>query len=235
MALVAFLLALHTYVLYGVEVPDSQGARFNMTCGSGVLTPVCNAASYVDSLVLGFPHMYFPSNGGGPDPGMTFTRMPECSGCSPGQCLMPPGQQPEPWCAQVYTDDGTGGPPYGGGAAFDPEGLVSSLTCVTASLMGLHYTHVLQRAQKGGYSPLPEWAGPGLAQLGLGLVLHLSGAMLMNTDLYSIPFLLVSNGITALVLCGCYLVADVYKGLAARLMDSPLSRSVCSDLISSLK
>jgi len=215
MLLCVGLLALHSLVLYGVKVPDSQGARFNLTCGRGVLTPVCNGASFVDQLVLGFPHMYFPSNGGGLGADVTFQRLSECSGCSPGKCLMPPGETPQPWCLSTYTDNGAGGGPYLGGAAFDPEGLVSSLTCVIASLMGLHYTHVLQRAQRGGYSPLPEWIGPGLAQLALGLSLHLSGAMLMNTDLYSIPFLLVSNGITALMMSLCYFTCDVVRGAAA--------------------
>lgn len=73
------LCALHTALLYGVEVPG---------CGRGLLTPECNAASYIDSHVLTPEHMYFPSNGGdfgGRD--VTYQRLPQCSSCSPGALL----------------------------------------------------------------------------------------------------------------------------------------------------
>ena len=102
--------------------------------------------------------------------------------------------------------------------------------------MGLHYTHILQRrlvlaltlkstvtpvyqssvcvsrAQAWSESPIAPWAWPALVQLAIGVALHLSGWMLMNTDLYSIPFLLVTNGVTGLMLCLCYLAVDVAKG-----------------------
>ena len=43
------LLAVHTAIMYGVKVPPREG----FSCGRGVLTPVCNAASYVDEFVFG--------------------------------------------------------------------------------------------------------------------------------------------------------------------------------------
>lgn len=51
----------HTALMYGVDVPPAFGEE----CGRGVLTPVCNAATYIDSKLFTVPHMYFPSNGGG--------------------------------------------------------------------------------------------------------------------------------------------------------------------------
>jgi predicted acyltransferase len=54
------LVASHTAVLYGVDVPSA----FGEVCGRGVLTPPCNAATYVDSLIFTPDHMYFPANGG---------------------------------------------------------------------------------------------------------------------------------------------------------------------------
>ena len=50
------------------------------------------------------------------------------------------------------------------------------------------------------------WA---LAQLAFGLLLHLTGANLMNTDLYSVAFLLVQGGASLLVLAGFYAWLDL--------------------------
>lgn len=76
------LFGANTAIMYGIDVPPA----FGEACGRGVLTPPCNAATYVDRLVLTVPHMYFPTNGGdesGND--VTFQRLPQCSTCSPGQ------------------------------------------------------------------------------------------------------------------------------------------------------
>ena len=124
--LVLFLL--HTAIMYGVDVPDIP--EFNVTCGRGVLTPPCNAATYIDRHILTVPHMYFPSNGGGDasSKDVTYQRLPECSTCSPGKCVPPPDAPL--WCME--------GP-------FDPEGLVSSLNAILATVLGVHYGHVLMR------------------------------------------------------------------------------------------
>ncbi len=60
MVVAGALLATHTAILYGLDVPDA----FGLTCGRGVLTPVCNAASFVDQKIFSVSHMYFPTNGG---------------------------------------------------------------------------------------------------------------------------------------------------------------------------
>ena len=155
---VCFVLVLsHTAIMYGVDVPDAFGEQ----CGRGKLTPVCNAATYIDKAIFGVNHMhvhpralspvnsplprarqqhhcsllvldrikraaqklrkrlgmqrdavsgacrYFPANGGdssGND--MTYQRLPECSGCSPGKCAMPAGVERPVWCYQVSCAEG---------------------------------------------------------------------------------------------------------------------------------
>ena len=47
-------------IMYGINVPPA----FGETCGRGVLTPPCNAATYVDTRLFGVSHMYYPANGG---------------------------------------------------------------------------------------------------------------------------------------------------------------------------
>ena len=68
--------------------------------------------------------MYFPANGGdAAGAGMTFQRLPACSGCSPGRCVLPNNTAPSEWCDSV---------------PFDPEGLVSSLTATANTFIGAH-------------------------------------------------------------------------------------------------
>jgi hypothetical protein len=91
---VFLLLATHTAILYGVEVPgwveQGAGQYGNETilhpCGKGVLTPACNAAQYVDRHIFGVQHMYFPANGGGFGRDVTYQRLAPCSTCAPGKC-----------------------------------------------------------------------------------------------------------------------------------------------------
>jgi predicted acyltransferase len=121
----AILLAIHSSILYGVDVPPA----FGFECGRGNLTPVCNAATYIDTKLFGVNHMYFPANGGdesGND--MTFQRTKECSGCSPGKCALPNGTVQPAWCLK---------------APFDPEGSVSSLNAILSTVIGCHFGHVL--------------------------------------------------------------------------------------------
>mmetsp|Transcript_29659 Transcript_29659/g.88748 ORF Transcript_29659/g.88748 Transcript_29659/m.88748 type:complete len:726 (-) Transcript_29659:538-2715(-) len=188
------LVAINTAVMYGVDVTAADG----MHCGRGNLTPVCNAASYADRLTLGVDHMYFPTNGG--DPGgkdMTFQRMPECSGCSPGKC---PKEGAPQWCNST---------------PFDPEGLVSSLNAIVTTVIGSHCGHVIVLLVDGA-DRVSQWNLAGWVQLTLGLVLHLSGAIVMNTDLYSISYILVSGAAACLTLAFLYYLVDVL-GYAKRI------------------
>ncbi|EGD78011.1 hypothetical protein PTSG_09649 [Salpingoeca rosetta] len=183
----ACLFATHTGIMYGVNVPDAFGEE----CGRGVLTPACNAATYIDRNVLTVEHMYFPANGGdksGND--VTFQRLPECSTCSPGKCV-PPEDAPA-WCLH--------GP-------FDPEGLVSSLNAIIATVIGIHYGHVLRRVQSPK-ARIVHWTAFGVVQLVIGFALHFSGAFVMNTDLYSISYTLVTAGTGGVLLALFYVIVD---------------------------
>eukprot|EP00049_Salpingoeca_infusionum_P001077 m.44964 g.44964 ORF g.44964 m.44964 type:complete len:1294 (+) comp10858_c0_seq5:36-3917(+) len=185
----AFLFAANSAVMYGVNVPPAFGHE----CGRGVLTPPCNAAGYIDRLIFTESHMYFPANGGSPDGDVTFQRMPNCSSCSPGKCTPP--QNAPAWCMQ---------------APFDPEGLISSLNAIVTTILGLHCGHVLQKMSNPKMRFLHcTWFG--LLLLSLGLALHFSNAILMNTDLYSISYTLVTGGTASLFLVLCYVIIDVFQ------------------------
>jgi predicted acyltransferase len=98
-----------------------------------------------------------------------------------------------------------------GGHAFDPEGLVSSLTAVVAAIFGAHCGAVAVLVP-GHWERLRHWAVLGFGISVLGLVIHFAGLPL-NTDLYSLSYLLLSTGVSMLVLCLCYYVVDYLPSL----------------------
>ena len=57
---------------------------------------------------------------------------------------------------------------------------------------------------------LAHWAWLSLGGLGLGWLLHGTGALPFNTDLYSPSFLLFTNGASTAALALCYLCSDVH-------------------------
>lgn len=185
-----------------------------MPYATQVLTPVCNAATYVDRHLFGVDHMYFPANGGdttGND--MTFQRMPECSTCSPGKC----------W---NHSDPTEGGGPEGGPeggpvmpawcneAPFDPEGSVSTLNAILSTIIGCHFGHVFVQI-KGHAARLYHMVIFSVVQVVLGLLLHFSNVIRMNTDLYSFSYVLVSGGAGGIALSICYCIVDCKKVWAA--------------------
>merc|ERR1712070_385004 len=93
---------------------------------------------------------------------------------------------------------------------FDPEGLLSSVTTVVASLFGAHIGRTVFEMPRDE-ERLMHWLALGTASLAVGLLLHLTGALPMNTDLYSPSFLLVTNGSSLLGFIVCYFVTDVKK------------------------
>ena len=95
--------------------------------------------------------------------------------------------------------------------AFDPEGLISSLTCVVTTIFGLHCGHVLL-AVPSAYGRFLHWVPLGLVQLLLGLLLHFMGLPL-NPNLYSLSFLFLSGGTCFLVLAVLYWLVDFCKSL----------------------
>ena len=195
------LIALHTILLYHVDAGNG--------CGTGNLTPECNSASTIDAALLGINHMYFPTNGGAwSDKDITFMRTSDCSSCSPGKCA-PPVDAPA-WCG------------YGslkGGQAFDPEGLVSSLTAVCASLFGANVSAaILFFNSRQDY--LFHWLLIGSCSFMLGIVVHFAG-MPMNTDLYSWSFTSLTNGVSCLVLCCISFSLDGESSSVLESVDQP--------------
>ena len=104
--LMAALVGLWCAVVYGVQVPNDGFFAFDAhhqhhhqhlnqsasgegsdpyeaspyPCKRGSLSPQCNAAAWIDGLILGKRHMYFPHNGGscgGKE--ITFQRLGDCS------------------------------------------------------------------------------------------------------------------------------------------------------------
>jgi predicted acyltransferase len=98
-----------------------------------------------------------------------------------------------------------------GGHAFDPEGIVSSLTAVVAPIFGAHCgaASVLITDHR---ERLKHWGVLGLGISVLGLVIHAVGLPL-NTDLYSLSYLLLSTGVAVMVLCLCYYLVDYLPSL----------------------
>jgi predicted acyltransferase len=117
-----------------------------------------------------------------------------------------------------------------GGHAFDPEGLVSSLTAVVASIFGAHCGAVTVLVP-GHWGRLRHWGVFGGAISVAGLVLHFAGLPL-NTDLYSLSYLLLSTGVSMLALCLCYYMVDCLPSLQAASLDlSPASRRDVTPLL----
>ena len=198
----AVLVAVHTGIVFGVD-----GG-----CGAGDTSPHCNAASYIDQHILGRNHMYFPVNGGSPEnKEVTFQRTVQCSTCSPGRCA-PPDDAPS-WCGYNSLD---------GGHPFDPEGLVSSLTAVVAAILGTHYGAVAILIRDHGHRLL-HWVSLGAVHVLAGLSLDLMGLRL-NTDLYSLSYLLLSTGAAMLGHCLCFLLVEgrMARGGNGEAADVPL-------------
>ena len=137
--------------------------------------------------------MYWPANGGGPGASVTYQRMPECSACAPGKCPRPANASVPDWCL--------------GTVPFDPEGLVSSLTAMSGSLMGAHVGHALLAFQKQPARLTGHLAGFGGISVAIGLLMHFIGLRL-NTNLFSISFLLFTSGVTTLAFGAAYYLVD---------------------------
>ena len=193
-------------IMFGVNVPATYAGVDE--CGYGKLTVACNAQRVVDEAIFGENHMYYPSNGGDREGrGMTFQRLPECSTCSPGLCTAPMNANGtgllHPWCET---------------AAFDPEGLVSQLTAAAGTLTGVHVGKVLTEFRNEQHRQrITHWLCLSIPFLLLGLLIQGVGIMPLNTDLFTLPFLLLTSGMGGLLVTFWYAVTDVmqYKRLSA--------------------
>ncbi|KAL6142586.1 hypothetical protein ACLB2K_060865 [Fragaria x ananassa] len=145
----ACVLTTYFAVIYGTYVPDWQftvhdrdssdyGKSFTVFCGArGKLDPPCNAVGYIDRQVLGINHMYqHPA----------WKRSKACTENSPYEG---PFRNDAPsWCR----------------APFEPEGIVSSISAILSTIIGVHFGHVLVHMKVDIYDikfmflPL-EWIG----------------------------------------------------------------------------
>ncbi|KAG7030144.1 Heparan-alpha-glucosaminide N-acetyltransferase, partial [Cucurbita argyrosperma subsp. argyrosperma] len=147
-------------------------ALVEVACGvRGSLDPPCNAVGYIDRKVLGIRHMYAHP---------AWRRSEACTENSP---YAGPFRNNAPsWCF----------------APFEPEGILSSISAILSSIIGVHFGHVLIHFQDHS-ARLKQWVTMGFTLLILGLVLHFTHAIPLNKQLYTFSYVCVTSGAAALV------------------------------------
>uniref|UniRef100_A0A0E0FYD8 Heparan-alpha-glucosaminide N-acetyltransferase catalytic domain-containing protein n=1 Tax=Oryza nivara TaxID=4536 RepID=A0A0E0FYD8_ORYNI len=187
------ILVIYLSLVYGIYVPDwdfrvsdvknpNFGKILTVTCGTrGKLSPPCNAVGYIDRKVLGINHMYHRP---------AWRRHKDCTDDSPHEG---PFKTDSPaWCY----------------APFEPEGLLSSLSAVLSTIIGVHYGHVLVH-MKSHTDRLKQWSIMGITLLILGLTLHFSHAIPLNKQLYTFSYICVTAGAAGIVFCMFYFLVDI--------------------------
>ncbi|KAK4724569.1 hypothetical protein R3W88_027348 [Solanum pinnatisectum] len=186
---IMFLLsAIHCGLLYGLYVPDWQfsvsqstgSTIYEVKCSvRGDLGPACNSAAMIDRYILGIDHLYAKP---------VYRNMKECNRSNRDTV----SESMPSWCH----------------AAFDPEGIVSSLTAAATSIIGLQYGHILVQFQdhKGR---LYNWSILSLSLLAVGLFLDFVG-MPLNKSLYTISYMLATSAAAGITFCLLYLLVDIY-------------------------
>ncbi|KAF3785012.1 Heparan-alpha-glucosaminide N-acetyltransferase [Nymphaea thermarum] len=184
----ACLLVVYMGILYGLYVPDWEftvqnvdssyyGMHFTVHCGArGRLDPPCNAVGYVDTKVLGINHMYqHPA----------WRRTKACTKYSPYEG--PIANDAPAWCH----------------APFEPEGVLSSISAVLTTIIGVHFGHVLVHLNDHS-KRLTHWMSMGLFLLFLGLILHITDEIPLNKQLYSFSYFCLTAGAAALTFSAFY-------------------------------
>ncbi|XP_020211857.1 heparan-alpha-glucosaminide N-acetyltransferase isoform X1 [Cajanus cajan] len=191
----ACILVVYLALLYGIHVPDWQftvhnpdsiynGTTFIVTCGvRGKLDPPCNAVGYIDREVLGINHMYKRP---------AWRRSEACTEKSPYEG--PFKRNAPSWCY----------------APFEPEGILSSISAILSTIIGLHFGHVLIHLQDHP-SRLKHWLLLGIALLTSGLVLHFTHAIPLNKQLYTLSYVCVTSGAAALLFSAFYIMVDIWS------------------------
>jgi heparan-alpha-glucosaminide N-acetyltransferase len=152
-------------------------------CGYGSLTEGCNVPRYIDEKVLGSNHMYQVP---------TYVRSEACSFCAPSYCPRPRGPHTPDWCFH----------------AFDPEGITTTFSAVTSSLIGLFFGHILI-STKSHEERLKQWIPLSILMMGAGLGIHFGGFP-FNKNLWSTSYVLVMAGGGGLLFSILYVLIDVY-------------------------
>lgn len=187
------ILVIYLSLVYGIYVPDwefkvrnvdspNYGKVLTVTCGTrGKLNPPCNAVCYIDRKVLGINHLYQKP---------AWRRHRACTDDSPHEG---PFKRDAPaWCA----------------APFEPEGILSSLSAVLSTIIGVHYGHVLVH-MKSHMDRLKQWVTMGIALLVLGIILHFSHAIPLNKQLYTFSYICVTAGAAGIVFSMFYFLVDI--------------------------
>ncbi|KAJ8500572.1 hypothetical protein OPV22_011124 [Ensete ventricosum] len=189
----ACVLAIYFAVIYGTYVPDWEftvhdsdsqdyGKGFKVICGTrGSLDPPCNAVGYVDRQVLGINHMYRRP---------AWKRSKACTYGSPH--AGPLRDDAPPWCQ----------------SPFEPEGIVSSISAILSTIIGVHFGHVLVH-MKSHLNRLKQWISIGISLLVFGIILHFTHAIPLNKQLYSFSYVCVTAGAAAIVFCIFYFLVDI--------------------------
>lgn len=187
------ILVIYLSLVYGIYVPDwefkvrnvdspNYGKVLTVTCGTrGNLNPPCNAVGYIDRKVLGINHLYQKP---------AWRRHRACTDDSPHEG---PFKRDAPaWCV----------------APFEPEGILSSLSAVLSTIIGVHYGHVLVH-MKSHMDRLKQWVTMGIALLVLGIILHFSHAIPLNKQLYTFSYICVTAGAAGIVFSMFYFLVDI--------------------------
>ncbi|KAK9136892.1 hypothetical protein Sjap_007486 [Stephania japonica] len=189
----ACILVVYLSVLYGTYVPDwsftvynrdnpDYGKVLKVSCGvRGKLDQPCNAVGYVDREVLGINHMYIHP---------AWRRSKACSENSPYEG---PFRKDAPsWCQ----------------APFEPEGILSSISSILTTIIGVHCGHVLI-LRKRHLDRLKHWFLMGVFLFVFGIILHFTNAIPLNKQLYSFSYVCLTAGAAALVFSLFYVVVDI--------------------------
>ncbi|XP_065853498.1 uncharacterized protein [Euphorbia lathyris] len=190
----ACILVIYLAVIHGTYVPDwkftvdSRDSAdymkvFNVACNvRGKLDPPCNAVGYVDRKILGISHVYHRP---------AWRRSKACTENSPYEG--PFKSNAPSWCH----------------APFEPEGIISSVSAVLSTIIGVHFGHVLVHL-KAHSSRLKHWILMGLSLLILGFILHFTNVVPLNKQLYSFSYVCVTSGAAALVFSAFYVMVDIW-------------------------
>ncbi|KAL8088648.1 uncharacterized protein LOC141695034 isoform X1 [Apium graveolens] len=191
----ACVLIFYLAALYGANVPDWQftvddpesaayGKILSVFCSTrGRLDPPCNAVGYFDREMMGISHMYQKP---------AWKRSKACTMNSPyeGPLL----DDAPSWCL----------------AHFEPEGILSSISAILSTVIGVHFGHVLIHI-KDHSTRLKHWILMGLSLLLLGIILHVTNAMPLNKQLYSFSYVCLTSGAAALTFSTFYILVDILK------------------------
>lgn len=81
----------------------------------------------------------------------------------------------------------------------------------------------------GHWDRLRHWFGFGWGIVVFGVVLHFAGIPL-NTDLYSLSYLLLSTGVAMLALCVCYYLVDYLPSVSGQHKEKSLKETKSRDV-----